>query len=165
MLRLPPSARLQWFSSGGWQISGIINSNMLGGCGCEHKSFSALSLCERYGYSNGSPPTAVPGMACDRAQKLTGRVQRIQTNRFEDFFCGGAPPHFVLLSCFSLLINPYVSRWGFDAGDGTAVPILSLQKLWKCHTVVVKGTTRSEGNPSWRDERRERKRGVHKDGP
>lgn len=60
-----------------------------------------------------------------------------------------SPPRFVVLSRLSWLSNQRLSRWGFD---GAAVLILSPQKLWRCHTIVVMDTTMAEGNPSWRDE-------------
>lgn len=44
----PPSVSPQWLSSGSWQIGGIMNSDMLGECGCKHMLFFALqmSICQ-----------------------------------------------------------------------------------------------------------------------
>lgn len=96
----------------------------------------------------GRPPPAVPSVVPSIETLRASAMWK--TNRFGDFFCRGAPPHLLaLLFCrnSSLLINPWLSRWGFDARDGAVGPILSPWKLWRCHTVVAMGTTRAEGNP------------------
>ena len=55
---------------------------------------------------------------------------------------------FLVLSHFSLLINPSPSRCGFDAADAGAVLILSPKTLQRWATVIVMGTTRALENPS-----------------
>lgn len=137
----PPPVLPRWFSSGGWQIGGIMNSGMLGECGCKHMPslcssdfcMPATALAVRL--SSSSSP-AVPGMV-KRKKKLLHRNSSSEygkTNRFKNFFSCTGPRWLynlsVILVAFlfsnaSLLINPSPSRSGFDAADGRAVPILS----------------------------------------
>lgn len=44
---------------------------------------------------------------------------------------------FLVLSHFSLLINPSLSPCSFDAGDGVAALILSSKKLYRWGSVIV----------------------------
>lgn len=55
---------------------------------------------------------------------------------------------FLVLSHFSLLINPSLSPCSFDAGDGVAALILSSKKLYRWGSVIVIWTTRALESPS-----------------
>lgn len=152
----PSSAWLPWLSSGSWRIGGIINSNMLGGCGCEHCLWARTSwlvfillpppgmqlLLQRNSWNHGASANPPP------QKKQTGWKT----------LCVEALPLASTLCCsvIPLLINLRLSRWSYDAGDGSAVLILSLQELWRCSTAVAIGATRAQKTPvgmRWEDER------------
>lgn len=148
----PSSAWLPWLSSGSWQIGGIINSDMLGGCRCERLFFPVLSMHKRRGYISSSihPSPSSKNGSCSCGETHGAFAKNKKTNRLKDFVCGGAPLASTLCcSVILLLNNSRLSHWSYDAGDGSAVLILSLQELWRCGAVVVIGATRAQRNPSW----------------
>lgn len=151
MLGPPSSAWLAWLISGSRPAGGIMNSNMLGGRGCERTVFPCpLHARTPWLHQRQTvllPPPDVSGMAGSPAEKFVKRVQQ-RLKRAARLVCEVASPrlHSVLLS-FLLLIHSRLSLWSFDAGDATVVLILSPQELWRCSTVI--GAGGAQGNPSW----------------
>lgn len=61
-LGCPPSVSSRWFSSGSWQIGGIMNNGMLGEGGCKRMPSFALqtSVCQLQQWQSILPPTLPP---------------------------------------------------------------------------------------------------------
>lgn len=142
-----------------------MNSGMLVEDGCKRMPSFALqtSVCQLQQRQSILPPPLLPlSLEWQTLMHRSSLSEHNKTNRFENFFPPQRPQvtlaplcdlgAFLVLSHFSLLINPSLTRCGFDASDGGAVLILSPKKLSRWGTVIVMGTTRAMEEPQWRDE-------------
>lgn len=146
----PPSLLPQWFSSGSWQIGGIMNSDMLGECGCKHMPlffFFLLFKCLYASYNSGSPsslppPPAVPWTVDIHPQKLwvsTTKQTGLRTSSFEapgDFsaFVWSERLSFFRHIFLYLLIHRRLSE---------ALMLVMAALSWFCHQRSSKGAVQS----------------------
>lgn len=119
-----------------------MNSNMLGGCGCEH-TFLALSMHERHGYISGSihPPPS---------DKQTNLWNECNKNRLCLWRRSPTPPRFVVPSFLYLWIHICLTE--------ALMPMMALPS-WFCHRRSSEGVVqfyKGSGKPQlgWEERKR-----------